>query len=192
VPSASPVAAPLLLWLAVPISTVDPLRQLRATLTSLSQRVDVGVRKTGPATRDEQPVEDAAQHVVRARLLALLPGTDVVILWEPSRGDRSLATWVAFLDSCRQRLRGSTPSRSHVRQDSVGSPHATAASLTLPQFILWRTSARRAPNVWSVGTHRGVLGRTVSVVMGHRIRGGSQEVQKTQGNLCLTQLRMMS
>jgi DNA invertase Pin-like site-specific DNA recombinase len=32
---------------------------------------------------------------IRARRL------DIVILWEPSRGDRNLATWAAFLDACR-------------------------------------------------------------------------------------------
>jgi site-specific DNA recombinase len=37
-----------------------------------------------------------------ARLLELLPTVDVIVLWEPSRGDRSLASWAAFLDSCRQ------------------------------------------------------------------------------------------
>lgn len=37
-----------------------------------------------------------------ARLLAMLPAIDVVILWESSRGDRSLATWALFLDDCRQ------------------------------------------------------------------------------------------
>lgn len=37
-----------------------------------------------------------------ARLLELLPTVDVVILWEPSRGDRSLASWVSFLDRCRE------------------------------------------------------------------------------------------
>ena len=36
-----------------------------------------------------------------ARLLDLLPTVDVIVLWEPSRGDRSLATWAAFLDACR-------------------------------------------------------------------------------------------
>lgn len=37
-----------------------------------------------------------------ARLLELLPTIDVVVLWEPSRGDRTLATWVGFLDACRE------------------------------------------------------------------------------------------
>jgi site-specific DNA recombinase len=37
-----------------------------------------------------------------ATLLELLPATDVVILWEPSRGDRSLASWATFLDRCRE------------------------------------------------------------------------------------------
>lgn len=37
-----------------------------------------------------------------AALLRLLPTIDLVILWEPSRGDRTLASWVAFLDECRQ------------------------------------------------------------------------------------------
>lgn len=37
-----------------------------------------------------------------ARLLAMLPTVDIVILWEPSRGDRSLATWAGFLDTCRE------------------------------------------------------------------------------------------
>lgn len=37
-----------------------------------------------------------------AQLLELLPTIDVVVLWEPSRGDRTLATWVAFLDACRE------------------------------------------------------------------------------------------
>lgn len=36
-----------------------------------------------------------------AALLAMLPVIDVVVLWEPSRGDRSLATWAGFLDACR-------------------------------------------------------------------------------------------
>jgi DNA invertase Pin-like site-specific DNA recombinase len=37
-----------------------------------------------------------------AQLIELLPTIDVVVLWEPSRGDRSLASWVAFLDTCRE------------------------------------------------------------------------------------------
>jgi DNA invertase Pin-like site-specific DNA recombinase len=36
-----------------------------------------------------------------ATLLELLPAVDVVILWEPSRGDRTLATWAGFLDLAR-------------------------------------------------------------------------------------------
>ena len=36
-----------------------------------------------------------------ARILDLLPAVDVVVLWEPSRGDRSLSSWAAFLDACR-------------------------------------------------------------------------------------------
>ena len=36
-----------------------------------------------------------------AELLAMLPTVDVVVLWEPSRGDRTLATWIGFLDKCR-------------------------------------------------------------------------------------------
>jgi len=36
-----------------------------------------------------------------ARLLELLPEVDVIVLWEPSRGDRSLASWATFLDSSR-------------------------------------------------------------------------------------------
>ena len=36
------------------------------------------------------------------QLLELLPEVDVVVLWEPSRGDRSLASWAGFLDSCRE------------------------------------------------------------------------------------------
>jgi hypothetical protein len=31
----------------------------------------------------------------------MLPELDVVMLWEASRGDRTLGTWVAFLDRCR-------------------------------------------------------------------------------------------
>jgi DNA invertase Pin-like site-specific DNA recombinase len=34
-------------------------------------------------------------------LLELLPQLDVVMLWEASRGDRTLATWIQFLDRCR-------------------------------------------------------------------------------------------
>lgn len=37
-----------------------------------------------------------------ALILELLPTIDVIVLWEPSRGDRSLATWVTFLDACRE------------------------------------------------------------------------------------------
>jgi site-specific DNA recombinase len=36
------------------------------------------------------------------RLLELIPAIDVVVLWEPSRGDRTLLSWVAFLDRCRE------------------------------------------------------------------------------------------
>jgi site-specific DNA recombinase len=36
-----------------------------------------------------------------ARLLELLPDVDMVVLWEPSRGDRSLTSWAGFLDACR-------------------------------------------------------------------------------------------
>jgi hypothetical protein len=32
----------------------------------------------------------------------LLPDLDVVILWDPSRGDRTLSSWVGFLDRCRE------------------------------------------------------------------------------------------
>src|SRR6266481_6306087 len=35
------------------------------------------------------------------RLLELLPDVDMVVLWEPSRGDRSLTSWAGFLDACR-------------------------------------------------------------------------------------------
>ena len=35
-------------------------------------------------------------------LKGMLPTIDVVILWEPSRGDRTLASWAAFLDRCRE------------------------------------------------------------------------------------------
>lgn len=37
-----------------------------------------------------------------ALLLGLLATVDMVVLWEPSRGDRSLATWASFLDKCRE------------------------------------------------------------------------------------------
>ena len=36
-----------------------------------------------------------------AELLRLLPEVDVVVFTEASRGDRTLGTWVAFLDRCR-------------------------------------------------------------------------------------------
>lgn len=36
-----------------------------------------------------------------SRLLTMLPTLDAVVLWEPSRGDRSLASWATFLDDCR-------------------------------------------------------------------------------------------
>lgn len=35
------------------------------------------------------------------KLLAMLPTIGMVILWEPSRGDRTLASWASFLDQCR-------------------------------------------------------------------------------------------
>lgn len=49
----------------------------------------------------------ASRYATRVRknwelLLALLPDIDVVVLWEPSRGDRSLASWATFLDACRE------------------------------------------------------------------------------------------
>jgi hypothetical protein len=47
--------------------------------------------------------------------------------------------------------RGTTPSRSQVRQDSGGMPQATAASLTFPHAMRCRTSASRAPKVESSG-----------------------------------------
>jgi site-specific DNA recombinase len=37
-----------------------------------------------------------------AALLELLPDIDVVVLWEPSRGDRDLESWVGFLNRCRK------------------------------------------------------------------------------------------
>lgn len=37
-----------------------------------------------------------------AQLLSMLPAIDVVVVWEPSRGDRTLVSWVSFLDSCRE------------------------------------------------------------------------------------------
>lgn len=36
------------------------------------------------------------------QLLTRLPDVDVVVLWEPSRGDRELGPWIAFLDLCRK------------------------------------------------------------------------------------------
>ena len=36
------------------------------------------------------------------RILELLATVDVIVLWEPSRGDRTLSTWAAFLDACRE------------------------------------------------------------------------------------------
>lgn len=57
-------------------------------------------------------------------------------------------------------LRGTRPSRSQVRQDSTGTPQATAASFTLPHCIRCRISARRAPNDPSSAVHPEVLGPT--------------------------------
>jgi DNA invertase Pin-like site-specific DNA recombinase len=37
-----------------------------------------------------------------AELLTLVPTVDVVLLWEASRGDRTLSSWVSFLDLCRE------------------------------------------------------------------------------------------
>jgi site-specific DNA recombinase len=34
-------------------------------------------------------------------LLDLVPTVNVVVLWEPSRGDRTLSSWATFLDLCR-------------------------------------------------------------------------------------------
>jgi DNA invertase Pin-like site-specific DNA recombinase len=36
------------------------------------------------------------------KLVDMLSTVDVVVLWEPSRGDRTMASWVAFLDDCRE------------------------------------------------------------------------------------------
>lgn len=63
----------------------------------------------------------ASRYATRIRknwvlLLELLPETDVVVLWEPSRGDRSLGSWVAFLDSCRDhavRIHATTHHRTY-------------------------------------------------------------------------------
>lgn len=37
-----------------------------------------------------------------AQILNSLPAVDMVMLWEPSRGDRDLETWVAFIARCRE------------------------------------------------------------------------------------------
>lgn len=37
-----------------------------------------------------------------ARIGELLPTIGVVVLWEASRGDRTLSTWIAFVDACRE------------------------------------------------------------------------------------------
>jgi hypothetical protein len=57
-----------------------------------------------------------------------------------------------MIDATSTMRRGATPSRSQLRHDSTGRPHAFAASFTLPQLIRWRISASRAPNVESSGT----------------------------------------
>lgn len=47
-------------------------------------------------TKKKRPGWDAIlQEVARRRV-------DVVVLWEPSRGDRKLTSWSAFLDSCKE------------------------------------------------------------------------------------------
>lgn len=35
-------------------------------------------------------------------VLAMVPTIDLIILWEPSRGDRTLSSWAAFLELCRE------------------------------------------------------------------------------------------
>lgn len=47
-------------------------------------------------SKKARPGWDALLADVAARRFAY------VVLWEPSRGDRKLATWAAFLDSCRE------------------------------------------------------------------------------------------
>lgn len=57
-----------------------------------------------------EPLSDtisASRYATKARanwaqLVEMLPNIDVVVLWEPSRGDRKLGSWVAFLDGCRE------------------------------------------------------------------------------------------
>src|SRR5215469_8575470 len=48
-------------------------------------------------SRKARPGWDAIVDDVRAGRV------DVVVMWEPSRGDRKLTTWSAFLDACRER-----------------------------------------------------------------------------------------
>jgi site-specific DNA recombinase len=74
----------------------DQLAETRAAADANGWRVAAELADPSSASRyATKPRENWAL------LLALLPTIGVIVLWEPSRGDRTLATWVAFLDACR-------------------------------------------------------------------------------------------
>ena len=71
--------------------------------------------------RELSDPSSASRYATKARknwaeLMTMLPEIDVVVLWEPSRGDRTLASWAQFLDACRAngvRIRAVTHQRTY-------------------------------------------------------------------------------
>lgn len=59
----------------------------------------VGEPLSDPSSASRYKTKERANW---AQLLQMLPTVDVVVLWESSRGDRTLSSWASFLDSCRE------------------------------------------------------------------------------------------
>jgi DNA invertase Pin-like site-specific DNA recombinase len=78
-------------------SIADQLADLRAATVAAG----------GTVAEELSDPSSASRYATRTRgnwtrLIKLVPDADVIGLWEPSRGDRTLASWVAFLDRCRE------------------------------------------------------------------------------------------
>lgn len=64
-------------------------------------------QRLGWAVVDElEDSTSASRHASKPRenwpaLLAQIPNVDVVVMWTPSRGDRTAGSWIAFIDDCR-------------------------------------------------------------------------------------------
>lgn len=106
-------------------SIQDQATENRAAADRRGWRLDAEYEDGASASRFARKARDDWAQVLADVTAAKL---DVLILWEPSRGDRDPATWLAFLATCRERR-----VRIHV------TSHDTTYDLTNARH--WRTLA---------------------------------------------------